>query len=235
MRTGDLERDYTAIAPAYERTRYDSPAGRFLFQCESPLLRNAILTHATRRDVLIDVACGTGHFTATVADLFRHVVGVDLTWAMLSRARARGALQSQRHLSLVQGSASHLPVSDGVSDVVLSTRFLHLFPRERHREILEALLRPLRPGGVLIVDHDTWFVQWRGRSRDTTERGWSNYHAGETPTGARLVARIGISGPRLPRLALRWPTAARRLSHSFEKPPFNRLATMLIVVYRKWK
>jgi ubiquinone/menaquinone biosynthesis C-methylase UbiE len=227
VQSEELEKDYSAVASEYEHTRYGSWPGRFVARCEIGLLRRAIDAHATSRRVLLDVACGTGHFTSRVADLFEEVVGVDFTHAMLTRVRL-----SLKRVCLVQASVAALPVVDGSCDVVLSTRFLHLFPRAMHREILEALLRPLRRGGVLIVDHDTRFVEWRGRDQLKPDKRHS-YDSHETPRGGRCVARLGVSGPRLPALALKWPRVADWLTKCFVYSPLNRVSTILVVVYVK--
>lgn len=230
---GDFERDYTAIASDYDRTRYGGPAGEFVSRCELALIRRAIRRHAGHRRLLIDVACGTGHFTLGVADLFDAVIGIDFTHAMLSQARSKALRSSRRFIGFVQGSTPYLPVRDESCDVVLSTRFLHLFPRERHQDLLVGLMRPLRPGGVLLVDHDTSFVEWRARHRNPERRGGFSYHAKEVAPGSRVVGRLGVSGPRLVALSVGWPGTAQWLSKFFVYPPLNRLATQLLLVYRK--
>jgi ubiquinone/menaquinone biosynthesis C-methylase UbiE len=232
MQETPFEKDYSAVAAEYERTRYGTAPGQFVSRCETRLLRRAIIAHAKRRHILLDVACGTGYFTSQVADLFERVVGVDLTHAMLARAAINLSRVERGRVSLVQASAAALPLVDGSCDVVLSTRFLHLFPREMHSEILEVLLRPLRQGGVLIVDHDTRFVEWRGRQHNH-QGSRHSYHSGDTPAAARRVAQLGVSGPRLPTVARIWPIAATWLTSCFVRSPLNRLSTILIVVYLK--
>lgn len=231
--SGLLEKDYTSVASDYDRTRYSGLAAEFVSRCEVALLRKAIVDYAKHRRLLIDVACGTGHFTHRVADLFDTVIGVDFTHAMLREARSKTPLHARRRVSFVQGSTRYLPVADESCDVVLTTRFLHLFPRQRHREILTRLMRPLRQGGVLIVDHDTSFVEWRAR-RCGGEKGIRfSYHATELAPGTRLVRRLGVSGPRLAALSFRWPGTARWLSKCFVYSPINRLSALLIAVYQK--
>lgn len=231
--TTRFEKDYSAVAADYEHTRYGHLPGEFVSECETRLLRKAIMEHAGGRGVLVDVACGTGHFTSRVADLFERVVGVDFTHAMLMKAAARLRDRVRGQVSLVRASAAALPLADGCCDVVLSTRFLHLFPRETHREILELLLRPLRRGGLLIADHDSRYVEWRGQRSRGDGGARHSYHPGDGPAGARCVAVLGVSGPRLPALARRWPRGATWLARVFVQWPLNRLCTIQIVVYRK--
>jgi ubiquinone/menaquinone biosynthesis C-methylase UbiE len=230
---GYVEKDYTAVASDYDRTRYAGTVGQFVSRCELAVIRRAINSYAKHRRLLVDIACGTGHFTFGVADLFDAVVGIDFTHAMLSQAQSKALLHPRRSVAFVQGSTAYLPVRDESCDVVLSTRFMHLFPRHRHQDILTVLMRPLRSGGVLLVDHDTSFVEWRARHRLSERKRRFSYHATELPLGARLVARLGVSGPRLAALSFRWPVTAQWLSKFFVYPPLNRVSTQLVLVYRK--
>lgn len=231
-----LEKDYSHIAPHYDETRYLGRKARFTSTCEGALLRKVVQRYAARRGVLLDIACGTGNFTAHVADLFRRVVGLDLTFAMLKRADTHETLAC-RSVAFVQASATQLPIRPRSGDVVMTTRFLHLFPRERHREILEGLLPTLRPGGTIIVEHDSPLleaVEWfwnllHGRWR----REWSSYHPAEMPQGVQRVTRLGVSAPGLPTLSLVMPRVAQRLTGVFVHWPLNLLSTFVIVVYRK--
>jgi ubiquinone/menaquinone biosynthesis C-methylase UbiE len=225
-----VEQDYTRQARAYDQSRYLNRKARFTSRFETELLREAILTFASRRRLLVDVACGTGHFTIGVHDLFDQVVGVDLTRAMLEKAQVRLNGVAGSRVGLIQGSATALPLRENFADVVMSTRFLHLFPRSTHPSLVEHLLRILRPGGTLILEHD-WFY---GVIRRAQKKYWSTYHASEMPAGrGTRLARIGVLAPGLPTVA-RWsPGFATRLGRLFRGFPLNRLSTRVIVVYRK--
>jgi SAM-dependent methyltransferase len=79
------------------------------------------------------------------------VVGVDMTDAMLAKARANAALVRQANVEFRRGFAEALPVEDGWADVVISNGVINLCPDKlaAYRDVL----RVLRPGGrVQIVD-----------------------------------------------------------------------------------
>ena len=224
-----LEEDYSRRAGDYDWTRYLSPKASFSAACEVSLLRHAILRYASGRRLLVDVACGTGFFTHQLSDLFDRAVGLDLTPAMLHQARTR-TRASARAPWLIQASADDLPVATDSADVVVSTRFLHLFPQQHHPRIIENLLRIVRPGGLLVVEHDWMYGILRRRNK----KFWSSYHPSEMPsTKATRLARIGVSAPGLPSLALAAPRVARWLAGRCVGAPLNRLATFVIVVYQK--
>jgi ubiquinone/menaquinone biosynthesis C-methylase UbiE len=235
--SGTLEKNYGGIAPYYDATRHLSPSGRFTSECALRELRRAIARWAPRRDRLVDVACGTGHFTLGVADLVRAVVAIDLTPGMLDQARRKASAEGRVNVSFVLGSADGLPVRSGTADVVMTTRFLHLFPRERHHHLLQALVTMVRPGGILVVEHDGPFLEALGalwtRLRGGVKARFSSYHAAEQPLGTHRHRVIGVAGPGLARLAGRFPRVARALSTLFVRWPLNRFAAFVIVVYEK--
>src|SRR5881396_1277241 len=80
------------------------------------------LTDAGPDDTLLDVACGPGLLVCAFARVVRHATGIDLTPAMLDRARA---LQQERGLPNVTwqlGDVLPLPYAD-VAFSLVTARF----------------------------------------------------------------------------------------------------------------
>src|SRR5690606_24378668 len=77
------------------------------------------------------------------------VVGVDMTPAMLERARVGAALAGFGNVRFHEGLAESLPVADGWADVVISNGVLNLFPDKLAG--LREMARVLKPGGRLQV------------------------------------------------------------------------------------
>lgn len=100
------------------------------------------------RDVL-DVGCGTGFLTVLLAKLGHRVTGVDLTPAMLERARERMKLAGVE-ATLLEGNALELPVDSDSFDAVVSRHVLWTMP-EPERAFRE-WIRVTRPGGEVA-----WF------------------------------------------------------------------------------
>jgi ubiquinone/menaquinone biosynthesis C-methylase UbiE len=100
----------------------------------------------------VDVGCGAGIDTLIAARMVGErgrVIGVDMTPAMLERARASARAMDAAHVELRQGYAEALPVDDGWADVVISNGVLNLFPDKLGG--LHEMARTLRPGGRLQV------------------------------------------------------------------------------------
>src|SRR4051812_13570939 len=66
----------------------------------------------TAADKVLDVACGPGLVACEVAKVARHVTGIDLTPAMIERARERQRSLGLANLTWAQGDAQPLPFPD---------------------------------------------------------------------------------------------------------------------------
>ncbi len=100
------------------------------------------------------VDCGSGSGTdALIAALLvgpaGQVIGVDMTPAMLTRARANAAEAGLANVEFREGLLEALPVETGWADVVISNGVLNLVPDKA--AALAEMHRVLRPGGRLQV------------------------------------------------------------------------------------
>ena len=101
---------------------------------------------------VVDVGCGAGIDTLIAAHMVGEhgrVIGVDMTRAMLDRARASARAMGATNVDLREGYAEALPVEDEWADVVISNGVMNLFPDKLAG--LREMARILRPGGRLQV------------------------------------------------------------------------------------
>ncbi len=103
-------------------------------------------------DFVVDVGCGAGIDSLIAAGMVGpsgRVVGVDMTPAMLAKARASAAQCTARNVEFREGYAESLPVPDEWADVVISNGVLNLFPDKAAG--LNEMARVLKRGGRLQV------------------------------------------------------------------------------------
>ena len=101
---------------------------------------------------VVDIGSGAGIDSLIAARMVGddgQVIGVDMTPAMLDRARASAATMGRRNVHFREGYAESLPVDDGWADVVISNGVLNLAPDKL--VALREMYRVLRPGGRLQI------------------------------------------------------------------------------------
>ncbi len=105
-------------------------------------------------DMLLDVACGGGNVVCAFARIVRHATGIDMTPAMLDRARAIAREKSLTNVSWDQGQATALPYADGAFTIVVTRFSFHHFIEPL--AVLKEMMRVCAPGGrVLVADMHT--------------------------------------------------------------------------------
>ena len=110
-------------------------------------------TGAGPSDTVLDVACGGGIVVCAFARVVRHATGIDLTPAMLERARALAAEQRLTNVSWRLGDVLPLPYPDGAFSLVTSRFAFHHFLDPR--AVLAEMKRVCAPGGrVAVIDTD---------------------------------------------------------------------------------
>jgi ubiquinone/menaquinone biosynthesis C-methylase UbiE len=98
---------------------------------------------------VLDVACGPGLVALALAESAGHVTGLDLTPAMLDKARQLQQRVGRPNLSWVLGRADALPYPAATFDAV-ATRFSFHHLTDPAQALAE-MVRVCRPGGRVVV------------------------------------------------------------------------------------
>jgi ubiquinone/menaquinone biosynthesis C-methylase UbiE len=122
------------VAEAYEDKRF-SRGGRLIDDREKDAVLDALGPVEDKK--ILEVACGTGRFTATLAAEGADVVGMDISAPMLQQGRQKAEELGVSGVELMRGDAARLPFPDNHFDTVFAMRFFHLAdtPREFLREM----------------------------------------------------------------------------------------------------
>jgi SAM-dependent methyltransferase len=100
--------------------------------------------------VVLDLGCGAGLDTLLAARRVGptgRAIGVDMTPAMLAKARRNAAALGLSNVAFLLGEIGRLPLSDVFVDVALSNGAFNLCPDKP--AVLSEVFRVLRPGGRL--------------------------------------------------------------------------------------
>jgi arsenite methyltransferase len=116
--------------------------------CGNPLAYAA----ARPGETVLDLGSGGGidcFLAAREVGPTGRVIGVDMTPAMIERARANAAKAGATNVEFRLGEIEHLPVADASVDLVISNCVINLSPGKE--QVFSEALRVLRPGGRIVV------------------------------------------------------------------------------------
>lgn len=143
---------------------------------------------------VIDIACATGAQCRSLRRAGLNPTGIDLSEAMISRARRIGPVE----IRYVVGSAYSLPFPEGEFSGAILSLCLHEHSLSEQDEMLAEALRVVRPGGSLILAeysspegrNPTWtFIQ--GIERLAGKEHFRNFRGFVRAGGAeRFIARL---------------------------------------------
>jgi arsenite methyltransferase len=103
-------------------------------------------------DKIIDVGSGAGIDSLIAARLVApngEVIGIDMTPAMLDKARRAADESGLQNVEFRMGYAERMPIDDGWADVIISNGVLNLMPDKQ--AALKEMARALKPGGRIQI------------------------------------------------------------------------------------
>ncbi len=153
---------------------------------------------ASSHDTVLDVACGPGIVVCAFADVVEHATGIDLTPAMIERARLLQAEKGLDNITWQVGDIVPLPCPDCSFSIVTSRYAFHHL--EAPQAALSEMKRVCRVGGkVLLIDQVASAIPEEAEALNRMERLRDPSHV-RSLTLEELRERsasVGLSSPRV--------------------------------------
>lgn len=146
MHQDPVRSEFTFQSESFARTFAADPGGTLAALLD--------VTPAEPSSRWLDVACGPGIVARALAERVGSVVGIDLTEAMVERARADAEAAGIPNAAFEAGDGTAMDLGDDAFDGALTRLSVHHVPVPER--MLSEMRRVVRPGGwVLVADHVT--------------------------------------------------------------------------------
>lgn len=154
---------------------------------------------------VVDLGCGTGRVTGSLAARGAKVVAIDNAAAMLARCRAHSASvradgpsrDSSPHPWLLQGEAPRLALRDGSMDAAVCVGLLEHLPAQVRAGALGELARVVRPGGRMALVANNARSELLRRPEDNSHRQGVQFDNGyfcDLVGAEEVIAALGALG-----------------------------------------
>jgi ubiquinone/menaquinone biosynthesis C-methylase UbiE len=169
-------------------------------------------------DAVLDVACGGGIVVCAFAPHVRHATGIDMTPAMLDRARSLAEAKGIGNVTWDRGDVGTLPYPDGAFDIVVTRFSMHHFLDPLG--VLREMVRVCAPGGRVVVvdmyasDEPAKAAEW---NRAEKLRDPSHVRCLTLPELRGLFPKVGLPEPAATFYELR-DEIGNLLARSFPNP-----------------
>lgn len=107
------------------------------------------MSNAGPQDMALDIACGAGLVVCAFAEVVRSATGIDLTPAMIQRARALQREKGLLNISWQVGDVLPLPYADESFSIVTCRYALHHM--EKPAAVVSEMVRVCTPGGRVVL------------------------------------------------------------------------------------
>ena len=143
---------YNREAKNYSNKWFDLEKNRY--KSLSLLKRNQVLSEfyefieKRTGDIVMEVGCGTGLVLNLIAGDFNRIVGVDISYHMLSEGKKNVLKKGTNEIFLVNGDGIDIPFKNNSFDNIFCIEVIRYV--KKRTNFLKSVCRTLRPGGKFI-------------------------------------------------------------------------------------
>ena len=116
-------------------------------------IRSWLANQFENTDVVLELGCGTGLYSETVAGTVKHLIATDLSSEILEQAKDR--LHGFDNVEVQKANCYHTSLPDNAFDVVFLGNVIHVV--EDPVAVLQESHRVLRSGGDIVLVDSTWY------------------------------------------------------------------------------
>ncbi|WP_239623998.1 methyltransferase domain-containing protein [Paenibacillus sp. H1-7] len=173
-----LENYYGARAHEYERIYYrDDPN----YQQELTILAASLKEQSRDRNVL-EIACGTGYWTAIISETADHIVGVDIRPEVIEIAREKGMPKDK--VRFIVWDAYQIEEIEGSFDLGIANFWFSHIPKNKIEDFLTGLHNKLTAGSRVFMA-DNVYVEGRGGQLIRRDHSEDTYKLRELSDGSQ--------------------------------------------------
>ena len=145
-------------------------------------------------DTMLEIGCGTGIATITLADYVKKITAIDISEEMMLQAAEKAKEKGKENITFQQKDLMELCAEPESYDVVAAYNVL-LYMKNQDK-VLEKIYEILNPGGIFLSATD---CLGRNLSKDSVRKFWKSklhlmpYVSFDTPVGLmRKIQRKGF-------------------------------------------
>jgi len=181
--------DFGPIAGRYD-SWYDSPVGSAYDRLEKQAM-DYLLADIPKNRRLLEVGCGTGHWSRYFSDMGFTVTGIDLSNDMLEIARQKRIPNTRFEIA----DAGNLPFADDTFDIVAAIAVLE-FTAEPSRVVAEMVRCAKKKNGIILVGALNALNKDNRRRKDNPDSVFSSAHLFTPRQITDLLRPYGILSTR---------------------------------------
>lgn len=139
---GELKEFFNEVAPEWEeisRKYYDQ-------SIKDRIVDMGILKKGM---TVVDLGCGDGYISRSVAGMVERVIAIDISGKMLEQLNKKASESGIGNIETIETEAQEVPLVDSSVDIAFASMFLHHI--EEPEEIIREIHRILRPGGMAVI------------------------------------------------------------------------------------